>query len=1022
MKKYLNLIFGMPFMVVLLIVFAIAIGYATFIEDMYGTTASKAVIYNTKWFEAIMFVLAINLVVNIFRYKMYRMSKLPVFIFHISFIVIVLGASFTRYISINGMMHIREGSSSDYFSSSASFLKTKISNGNTSDYHFEKSFMSLLSPGNIDKTVKFDGQKFHFESRNFIPSASGRLVPFETGRPVAQFMISNADQRQEILIGLDDVNRMGDIIIAFKDYPESNISLKFEGGQLYIKSSYTGSMKSMGAGIDSTLVPGIFYPFNQQLLYSFDKAMIVLMDFLPKGEIMFYTDKNAEANNPDVIEMQYEYQGFEKKFYLKGGSGFRAMPYLISENGYTIEVSYGPRFYQLPFAVGLKGFIIERYPGSRSPSSFISDVQVIDTMGKPLFDYSIYMNHIMNYKGYRFFQSSYDTDEKGTILSVNYDRLGMQTTYLGYFLMILGMLLALVWKGSQFRGLLRKLGTYQQKAAVVFIILFGMAANSFAQSDAALVPDKDQAKKFGDLWIQEKEGRIKPMHSYNLDLLRKIYGKTSYKGYSADQVVLGMMMNPGAWHDEEIIKVANKNLNERLQLEGKFASFRDFFDTGSGSNYKLQNLLEQSHQKFPIERSKFDQDVIAIDERVNIYSMIQYQVLFTIFPDPADTHQPWYSSNSKLKDLPQMDSLFIKTALSMYLGYLHSGDTENANFMIDGLLKYQEKNAIDVLPSDTQKKLEILYDRYNIFSKLALVYLLLGILAIFLVFGHIFRGKGKPGFGIKALKVALWIGLIIHGAGIGIRWYISGYAPFSNGYEAMIFVSWSGLFAGMLLSRKSLLLIPVVSLFAAAPLLVAYLTMMNPDITNLVPVLKSYWLSIHVATITSSYGVLGSVFFGSLLALILMVVKTPKNKEKVDRMINELTTLSQLSTILGLYLLTIGCFLGGIWANESWGTYWSWDPKETWCLVSILVYSFTAHLKFIPGLKTNFAFNLAAFWSYSAILMTYFGVNYFLGGMHSYAKGDSVTIPMGYYVAIFVFFVLSMIAGYKERNFTNNLE
>jgi cytochrome c-type biogenesis protein CcsB len=268
----------------------------------------------------------------------------------------------------------------------------------------------------------------------------------------------------------------------------------------------------------------------------------------------------------------------------------------------------------------------------------------------------------------------------------------------------------------------------------------------------------------------------------------------------------------------------------------------------------------------------------------------------------------------------------------------------------------------------------------------------------------------------------LWLAVIFHAAGIGIRWYISGHAPLSNGYEAMIFISWSGLFAGLLLSRKSLLLIPVVTLFAAAPLLVAYLTMMNPNITNLVPVLKSYWLSIHVATITSSYGVLGCVFLGSLFSLILMVVKTHKNKEKIDRMINELTTLNQLSTILGLYLLTIGCFLGGIWANESWGTYWSWDPKETWCLVSILVYSFTAHLKFIPGLQTNFAFNFAAFWSYSTILMTYFGVNYFLGGMHSYAKGDTVSIPNGYIVAIAGFFILSLVAGYRERKFENNLE
>ncbi|MEA3446719.1 MAG: cytochrome c biogenesis protein CcsA [Bacteroidota bacterium] len=1019
MKKYINTLFGMPFMALLLIIFAIAIGYATFIESSFGTTASKAVIYNAKWFEAILLFLSVTLIVNIFRNKLYKLKKLPVFLFHLSFLIIIVGAAFTRYNSIDGMMQIREGESSEYFSSSQLFFKAKISKNDKVEYFDSKTLMSLVSPGYINKGFKFDNQKFEFKSRNFIPSATGRLMPFETGRPAAHILISVADSRQEFFLTEGDVFKFGEMIISFGDFKGSDFSLMVENNKIFIKSTLPGNVQSMEQGNDSLLIPNYYYPFNKRVLYSFDAAMIVLVDFSPKAEIMYFTDQNSNTLKPDVIEMKYEFRGLEKSFYLQGGKGFLSIPYIISDNGYKIELSYSTKYYSLPFSVYLNDFIIKRYPGSGSPSSFQSEVTVLGKNDEKIMDYSIYMNHIMNFKGYRFFQSSYDTDEKGTILSVNYDVLGMRTTYMGYFMLFAGMLLALFWKGSRFRKLLRRLNTFQQKASLFFILVTGISFSSFAQDNSNIVPNKQQSEKFGTILIQEKEGRIKPLNTYTLDLLRKIYGKASYKDYSASQVILGIMMNPGYWHNEKVIKVANRNLNTRLGLKGKYASFLDFFDTTGRGTYKLQALLDASHKKFPTERSKFDRDVITVDERVNVYSMLRHQVLLTIFPNPNNINAPWLSSYSKPDSLPEMDSLFIKTALSMYLDFVRKKDSKNADFIIDGVKNYQQNYAASILPSKTQMTFETLYELYNIFPKLAIIYLILGIIAIFLVFAFISSGKQKAGIGIRVLKTSLIIALLIHATGIGIRWYISGHAPFSNGYEAMIFISWSGLFAGLLLSRKSILLLPVITLFAAAPLLVAYLTMMNPDITNLVPVLKSYWLSIHVATITASYGVLGSVFFGAFLNLILMLFKTQKNRQKIDRMIGELTTLNQLSTILGLFLLTIGCFLGAIWANESWGTYWSWDPKETWCLVSILVYSYTAHIQFIPGLKTNFAFNFSAFWSYSTILMTYFGVNYFLGGMHSYAKGDAMGIHYGYIVTIILLFIISITAGIKESKFEN---
>jgi cytochrome c-type biogenesis protein CcsB len=258
--------------------------------------------------------------------------------------------------------------------------------------------------------------------------------------------------------------------------------------------------------------------------------------------------------------------------------------------------------------------------------------------------------------------------------------------------------------------------------------------------------------------------------------------------------------------------------------------------------------------------------------------------------------------------------------------------------------------------------------------------------------------------------------------GLGLRWYIAGHAPWSNGYESMIYVGWGAMLAGFIFMRKAPIVISVAALLTAVILLTAHMSWLNPEITNLVPVLKSYWLTFHVATITASYSFLALGCLIGFLNLLIIIFRNKSNVERVNLILKELTLIIELSLSIGLILLVIGNFLGGIWANESWGRYWGWDPKETWSLVTIIVYSFILHMRLIPGLRSTFSFNFLAMFGFASVLMTYFGVNYYLSGLHSYASGDPVPVPTFVYYTVGILILVSIPAYFNERKFESKSE
>ncbi|MDH5604772.1 MAG: cytochrome c biogenesis protein CcsA, partial [Cyclobacteriaceae bacterium] len=348
---------------------------------------------------------------------------------------------------------------------------------------------------------------------------------------------------------------------------------------------------------------------------------------------------------------------------------------------------------------------------------------------------------------------------------------------------------------------------------------------------------------------------------------------------------------------------------------------------------------------------------------------------------------------------------------------MEKGDYQLANELVSGIKKFQSKFGSTVVPSETKVNLEILYNKVNLFKRLYPYFMLVGFVFLIILFTKVLHPKKEMTLMTNIIKWLVIGGFVVHAAGLIARWYISGHEPWSNGYEAMIYIAWVGILAGILFHKKSPITLAVTSILAGIILWVANMSWMDPEITNLVPVLKSYWLTIHVATIVASYGFLALGALLALVNLISMIMRNRDNFIRLDLSIKELTYITEMTLIVGIVLLTIGNFLGGIWANESWGRYWGWDPKETWAMASIIFYAFILHMRFIPGLRGFYSFNLAALVGFSSIIMTYFGVNYYLSGLHSYAKGDPVPVPDFVYYSVAVVALIGILAFLSERKF-----
>jgi cytochrome c-type biogenesis protein CcsB len=678
-----------------------------------------------------------------------------------------------------------------------------------------------------------------------------------------------------------------------------------------------------------------------------------------------------------------------------------------------IAISFGAKPVTLPFALKCNDFILEKYPGTENPSSYASEVTLTDPEANLTENHRIFMNHILEYQGYRFFQSSFDQDELGTYLSVNHDFWGTWISYFGYILLTLGLVMTFFDKKSRFSYLIGQLNRVQ---ILVFIFL-SLCVAAQAQMPAATIQEA-HAQAFGKLLVQDHNGRIKPMNTYTGELMRKLARTESLFDQNSDQLVLSMMLNPSAWEKAAIIKLPEQpEIKQLLHTEANFISYAAFF--GQDGNYLLEEQVRAAQAVIPKDQGTFEKALIKLDEKVNIVNMIFSGSIFRLFPPLNDPSNTWLSPADLMHEHQQDEySTRMRTLFLAYLEHLNTGvqnqDYTAAEQNLEEIANVQRSSVNESMPSQTQVKAELFLNKLNVFNRLRNYY---GILCLLITGIFLFTTVRNRATKLNYTKIAfsaMAAGFFFHTLGIGLRWYVSERAPWSNGYESMIYIGWTTMLAGTLFSRKSLGGLAATATLAATVLLVASMSWLDPEITPLVPVLKSYWLTIHVSLEAGSYGflLLGAVL--GILNLCLMLFMNPNNRAQILRAIKELSIISEITLLGGLTMVSIGTYLGGVWANESWGRYWGWDAKETWALVTILVYSFILHMRFIPKLQGIFAYNFASLFGFATVIMTYLGVNYYLSGLHSYAAGDPVPIPPEVYITTILLILLSVFA---YRNF-----
>ncbi|MEA3354045.1 MAG: cytochrome c biogenesis protein CcsA [Campylobacterota bacterium] len=899
-KQGADIFFSYKLMLILFFLLGVGAAVATFIENDYGTSTARVLVYSHIWYETVMILSIVNLSGIIYRRKMWR-SKAK-FIFHFSFVVMLLGAGLTRYSGFEGIIHIREGDTQNEMISLEPYFQVVVEqNGKKYYQEFQKEFGAI---GN---------NSFEYN------------IPFEN---------------KILTLSMD----------SYKFAKKGSATMNLIGTKVSI-------------GEESQLVKLV-----------------------------------GDRGTP----------GMKRELEFK--------------DNIKVSLSYGSKDMTLPFSLKLRDFQLQRYPGSMSPSSYASEVTLIDKTNNKEFDYRIFMNNTLKYGNYQFFQSSYDKDEKGTVLSVNNDP-GKWPTYLGYFLLTLGLVMNMFDKSSRFVKLTRYIKQFNSIAAVlVLTALFNIDANANEKNTQVDYLDEYKqksahiAQKFGKLVTQSNMGRMKPVDSLSTEILNKLSRKSTMMGMNANQVVLGMLSRPDIWSNVKLLKIKTPKLKQTLGIEASrdYVAFSEVF---TQEGYKLKDLVEQANATNPNQRGTFEKDILKLDERINIAYMVFYGSLFNIFPmpDDGDGHDTtkWFNPMDAMKQFHGQTKEVVQTMIKGFIGSVAQNNFQEAEKYLKLIDTYQQKAGANVRPAQEIIDAEIMFNKLSIFPKLTIAYVIVGFVLFIVSFLTVFNKNWSSPKINTAFFVILAVLFVVQTMGMGMRWYISGHAPWSDTYESLIYIAWSAMFAGLFFFRKSIMALSATVVMAGVFMFTAHLSGIDPQITNLVPVLKSYWLTIHVSIITGSYGFLAIGAMLGFMAMLLFIVRDPK-KPHIDDTIRQITAINEAALIIGLAALIVGNFLGGVWANESWGRYWGWDPKETWAWVSIIVYAFVIHLRFVPKLNSPYIFSVVSTLAFASILMTYFGVNFYLSGMHSYATGDPVPIPMWVYVLTALVFVVIGISSRKR--------
>ncbi|MDH5610389.1 MAG: cytochrome c biogenesis protein ResB, partial [Cyclobacteriaceae bacterium] len=861
---------------------------ATFIENDYGTLVARNLVYESLWFEGILLWMAINFIFHIGKYKLFSKQKLALGLFHIAFVVIIIGAGITRYFSNEGVIHIRERQTQSTYFTAENYLQ--LANEQDQTALVKQAFIpTVFKPDSF--LLSIDNKEFSLHVEAYIKGARQGYGPGE--QTIFEITVLDNGVRKDYKLNAGEVIEAGKTIISTSLQTDGAIQV-FQSDSLWmIRSSHSMQIMQMTNQQISSLDSGIVAPLKLRSLYQWGSGSLVVRNIYKNVKPILESEPNEKLAKDllDGIQISVHSHTGEKiktGYFLKVN---RDPSWIAFEHeGQNYRFTYGPKAEHLPFALHLKDFQLERYPGSTSPSSYASEV-IVNDQGKE-YPFRIFMNNVLDYGGYRFYQSSYDSDEKGTVLAINQDRPGTFITYFGYLLLAFGMMWTLFAPASRFQQILRKLGKLDKAPAIVALALFPLFTYAQQTNAHAWLVPQDWASDYGRLIVQDLDGRMKPINTLANEITRKIHGKSQIEvqlntenvKLSAEQFLLAVQLEPEQWSKLPIIKIDQLKAGDMFDLldmpPSNYLSFQDL--TTQAGEYKILSFVEEANRLTPSQRSEWHNEILKVDERFNIFYGLIIGDFLRIFPNRFDTTNTWFTATQYGQGFDPEDANFVKNITGMYLEGLRKGIAtgawDDAEQVYGYINLYQKKAGIAVYPAQKRIEAEIFYTRINLGNRLFGFFWFLGIIllavAIILLF-HVntpLTITWKIGNGLALIG---WIAFTGH---LGLRWYIAEHPPWSDGFEMLVFVAWGILLFGLIFSRKSRFTVPLALLFSGTLLFVSFLDWLNPEITNLMPVLNSYWLKIHVAIIVSSYAPLALSAILGLMSLLFLIFK-PKNPQ-----------------------------------------------------------------------------------------------------------------------------------------------
>ncbi|MEN8006040.1 MAG: cytochrome c biogenesis protein CcsA [Candidatus Krumholzibacteriota bacterium] len=810
------------------------------------------------------------------------------------------------------------------------------------------------------------------------------------------------------------------------------------GGETGLQGRATFSIQTMDMNTqeEGSIPAGQVFAVHEEVLYA---SPADNMSFVPVGIHESVVLAPALSENENA--------GSAARVVIRDGAGNEAeavcrehaRPQNVVLNGQTIGLAYAPVFSDLPYSLHLDDFVLQTYPGSDNPATYESWVTLIDEeKGIEGEKVHIYMNHPLDHRGTKHFQSSYDQDLKGTVLTVNHDP-GKLPTYIGYTLISLGFLLIMLKDlifPSRNKSSAKKTGS---ALAAALALILGVSAAGGASAQAHDPNDgqdhsghnhappsgfvelsKPAREAAARLTIQDYRGRMKPFDTLAREMVMKIAKRSKFEGRHPVDQYLSWSLNPYFWVDKPIIGVRYPGLKDLLGVDHsvKHVSYNSLISPDG--HYRLGEQVQEAHRTPDRDRSKTQRKLISFDERFQLLNMTFRGYNLKMYPVPGDENDTWLAFNEVAPRLNAEQQEAYRTAFTTLGTGVESG---NNGMILDGLNRtkaLQAQFGEKVIPSKSVTDAELFYNKSHLFSWMMIP--LLGTFMILLpvYLWNLFRNRNarisfrNPFYTLGVVTFAFAIGGMI--LAYTIRWIASERIPISNGHESLLFIAISVALAGFIFEFVYRQGFPgaLGGLLTTIVLGVSMLSTFDPAIGPLVPVLVSYWLNIHVTIITSSYGFLGLSALIGALTLLLLLAKGP-GRENIKEAIATLDNANKHVLITGLGLLTVGTLLGGVWANESWGRYWGWDAKETWSLITILVYALVLHFRWIPQLRSVWLNASGALAAIASVVMTYFGVNYFLTGLHSYAQGDAAQVPNWVFIGSGIVVALIVVSGLVSR-------